>query len=156
MHVSLILIVIVFRCKCFSTFSESEMVEDPDDSLTDSFAGANLKRVLLYRGSKLALFRRITAQEYFVLSSSGIRVTSPNILPYSRRKTGPSPVFFQFPLYFVFYVNSKCKVLRNGETHTNGHQTHGTDWIGPVTVLVIHVCIDIARYVVSPVCYHRF
>jgi hypothetical protein len=33
----------------------------------------------------------------------------------------------------TFYVNSKCKVLRNGETHTNGHQTHGTDWIGPVT-----------------------
>jgi hypothetical protein len=43
----------------------------------------------------------------------------------------------------TFYVNSKCKVLRDGETneHTNkqtdGHQTHGTDWIpvGPVTLV---------------------
>ncbi len=40
----------------------------------------------------------------------------------------------------TFYVNSKCKVLCDGETQTNkrtneqthGHQTHGTDCIGPV------------------------
>jgi hypothetical protein len=32
-------------------------------------------------------------------------------------------------------LNSKCKVLRNGETQTHGHQTHGTDWIGPVTTI---------------------
>ena len=38
----------------------------------------------------------------------------------------------------TLYVNSKCKVLRNGETHkqTHGHQTHGTDWIGPVIWVV--------------------